>query len=63
MNLDDSDIHLQIFEWCHYIDLSGDVHALLVEMYKNNIPRYGELFVRYKTGAQKSSKSKTKITF
>lgn len=44
-------------------DLSGDVHALLVETYKNNIPRYGELFARYRQELRKAANQRRKSTF
>ena len=36
-------------------ELPGDVHALLVETYKNIVPRYSELLVKYQEELRKAA--------
>ena len=44
-------------------DLPDDIHALLVETYKKNIPRYGELCVKYKDELRKAANQRQKSSF
>ena len=44
-------------------DLPDDIHALLMETYKNSIPRYSELFVKYKEELRKAANQRRKSTF